>query len=179
VIDQSFDVRDKIWFDTWDMFADHPATGIGPGSFKPYLMQTRPTINNFYGIGAGYVPDQPESGYLQILYEGGVVGCVAFAIVLLDLLRRVIGIAFERSAKEADRTDVVAAFAALMVYGISFVTLFSFRIPQLCALVLLSLAVIWRRTTPPPVEKPRPMPRSWGGAEGANMARQNDPAVRI
>lgn len=178
VIDQSFDVRDKIWFDTWDMFADHPATGIGPGSFRPYLMETRPTINNYYGIGAGYIPDQPENGYLQILYEGGVVGCVAFAIVVFDLLRRAIGIAFARSAKEADRTDVIAAFAALMVYGISFVTLYSFRVPQLCALVLLSLAVIWRRTARPPRIEAEVHDSRLESADGAARVRQDHRALR-
>jgi O-antigen ligase len=159
-VDTSFKERQAIWFDTWDMFADHPATGVGPGSFQAYLMQTRPTIANFYGIGAGsrnsYIPDQPENGYLEILYEGGLIGCAAFAVVVIDLLRRVFGIAFAKKAKDEDRTDVIAAFAALVAYGISFITLFSFRIPQLCALVLLAFAVIWRRTTPSLEEKARP-----------------------
>src|SRR6185436_12354564 len=49
-LNEDFDTRRKIWFDTWYMFADHPLTGIGFGSFRRYLIETQPTVLDHYGL---------------------------------------------------------------------------------------------------------------------------------
>ena len=145
-----FGHRLEIWFDTWDMFANQPLTGIGLGSFKAYLMKTQPTMLNFYGLGeaAGvtYVPDQPESGYFKILYEGGIAGSLAALLVVGDALRRAFGVIAGNQAGPDARTECIAALAALLVFGATFVTLFTMGDQRIAALFAFLLAVIWHRS---------------------------------
>ena len=145
-----FGHRLEIWFDTWNMFADHPYTGIGPGSFKFYLLKTQPTVFNYYGIGEGagvaYIPDQPENGYLKILYEGGIAGSLAVLLVVGDALRRALGVITGKDAEPDARTECLAALAALLVFGATFVTLFTVGDPRIAALFAFLLAVIWHRS---------------------------------
>jgi O-antigen ligase len=141
--------RTEIWFDTWNMFADHPLTGIGFGSFQPYLMKTQPTVFNYYDLGSAqgvaYVPDNPESGYFKVLYEGGIAGSLAVLIVAFDALRRAIAV-IAGSADPDARTEAIAALTALLVFGLTFVTLFTPSDPRVAALVAFLLAVIWHRS---------------------------------
>ena len=148
--DEEYQDRLKVWFDTWEMFAKHPVTGIGPSSFRPYLLATRPGVVNYYGIGsatgAGYVPDQPESGYLKILYEGGLLGSLAALLLVGDALRRALAVIGARSANSDARTECIAALAGLITLGVTFVTLFNVSEPRLSAVFAFLLAVIWHRS---------------------------------
>ena len=155
-IGDEFASRLFIWFDTWEMFADHPLTGIGPGSFRSYLLETRPGAYSYYDIGAGtgvaYVPDQPESGYFKILYEGGVLGTLAALLVAGDAVRRSLAVIADRAASSAARTECIAALAGLATFGLTFVTVFTAADVRLGALLALLLAVIWHRS----LERARP-----------------------
>jgi O-antigen ligase len=152
-IGEELESRWLIWFDTWDMFADQPLTGIGPGGFRSYLLETRPGVFNYYGIGTAtgvpYIPDQPESGYLKILYEGGLLGSLAALLVAGDGVRRALAVIGDRAASAAARTECIAALAALATFGLTFVTLFTVSDPRLGALLALLLAVIWHRSLEP------------------------------
>ena len=147
---EEIDNRLTIWFDTWDMFANHPGTGIGLGGFQSYLMHTRPGVTDYYGIGAAagieYVPDQPESGYLKILYEGGIVGSVAALLLAADAIRRALKGA--AGALADARTECIAALAGLLTFGVTFVTLFTAGDERVGALLAFLLAVIWSRSLP-------------------------------
>lgn len=149
-IGEEFASRWFIWFDTWEMFAEQPLTGIGPGSFRSYLLETRPGTFNYYSIGVAagvpYVPDQPESGYLKILYEGGVLGSLAALLVAGDAVRRALAVVGDRAATSAARTECIAALAGLATFGVTFVTLFTVGDARLGALLALLLAVIWHRS---------------------------------
>jgi O-antigen ligase len=143
--------RVDIWINTWEMFAGQPVTGIGIGGFAQYLIDTRPGTTDYFGIyestGMSYIPDQPESGYLKILYESGILGSVATLVLMGATLRRAI-----RTLTGADadaRTEVVAALASLAVFAGTFVTLFTASDPRLLALFAILLAVIWRSSVPP------------------------------
>jgi O-antigen ligase len=142
--------RIEIWLDTWNMFADHPVTGIGPGSFQSYLLETRPGVFNYYGIGANlgvpYVPDQPESGYLKILYEGGLIGTAAALLVACDAVRRAFAVVTGARAEPDARTECIAALAALATFAMTFVTLFHVTDSRMGALLAFFLAVIWHRS---------------------------------
>jgi O-antigen ligase len=145
-----FGYRLEIWFDTWKMFADHPYTGIGPASFQHYLLATQPAILNYYGIGSAegvpYVPDQPESGYLKILYEGGICGSLAALVIAGAALTRGLGVAVSRDADSDARTECIAALAALAVFSATFVTLFTVSDRRIAGLFVFLLAVIWHRS---------------------------------
>jgi O-antigen ligase len=146
------DVRFLIWFDTWDMFANYPLTGIGPGSFSHYLLETRPTVFNFYDIGTAegvtYIPVQPENGYLKILYEGGLAGSLAALVVGGDAVRRALGVAARGKSDPHVRTEAIAALAALATFAATFVTLFTLSEPRVAALFMFLLAVIWHGSLP-------------------------------
>ena len=149
-LQEDLEIRHKIWFDTWDMFADHPLTGIGPGSFRPYLIETQPTVLDHYGYGAevgfGYIPDQPESGYLKVLYEGGILGSIAALLVAGDALRRTMVLVVSRYATPDARTEAIAALAGIITFGTTFVTLYTPSDPRVAALFAFFLAVIWHRS---------------------------------
>lgn len=143
-------IRITIWFDTWDMFARHPLTGVGPGAFQSYLLETRPGMTGYYGIGVAegvrYVPEQPENGYLTILYEGGLVGSVATLLVAGDALRRLFTV-LARGAGNADaRSEAIATLAGLVSFGVTFTTLFTPGDPRIAALLMFLLAIAWRHT---------------------------------
>lgn len=149
-IPQAFEGRVEVWFDTWDMFANHPTAGIGLGSFRSYLLQTRPGVTNYYDIGTGagvdYIPDQPESGWFKILYEGGFFGSAAVLILLVEAVRRALKGAF--GASTDGRTECIAALAALLTLAVTFTTLFNVDDPRVAALLAFLLAVIWSRSLP-------------------------------
>src|SRR5258706_4619415 len=128
------------------MFADHPLTGIGPGSFRAYLIETQPTVLDHYGYGAetgiAYIPDQPESGYLKILYEGGIAGSIAGLILAGDALRRAISVITGNHADSDARTEGIAALAGLITFAVTFVTLFTVSDARIAAIFAFLLAVI-------------------------------------
>jgi O-antigen ligase len=148
---EEIDNRLTIWLDTWDMFANHPVTGIGPGSFQSYLIHTRPGVTDYYGVGAAaggieYIPDQPESGYLKIFYEGGIVGSAAALLLAGDAVRRALKGAASASADA--RTECIAALAGLLTFAVTFVTLFTVGDQRVGAVLAFLLAVIWSRSLP-------------------------------
>ena len=133
---ESIEGRVRIGSEYWNMFADHPVTGIGLGSFEPYLAATRPFYAHLYTWG-------PESGYLAILYEGGVAGSGAAALVVGDALRRAITVAASSDSDPNARTETIAALAGLIVFALTFVTLSSLNEERNAAMLGLLLAVIW------------------------------------
>jgi len=147
---EDLEIRRKIWFDTWYMFADHPLTGIGTGSFRPYLIDTQPTVRDHYGYGEkagiGYIPDQPESGYLKILYEGGIFGSIAALLVAGDALRRAIALMISRNTNPDARTEAIAALAGLITFATTFVTLYTLSDPRVAAISSFLIAVILHRS---------------------------------
>lgn len=150
--EEEFRIRMMIWFDTWDMFASHPLTGVGPGAFQSYLLETRPGMSSYYGIGRAegvqYVPEQPENGYLTILYEGGLVGAAAAFLIAGDALRRAARVLARGQGAPQARTETIAALAGLAAFCITFTTLFTSGDSRIAALLMFLLAVIWRHSTP-------------------------------
>jgi O-antigen ligase len=149
--------RKTIWFDTWDMFANQPLTGIGFGAFQHYLMDTRPMVFNYYGIGESsgtmYVPDQPESGFFKIFYEGGILGSLAALILLVETLRRAgAGMLWHKADPNA-RTEIAAGLAGLISLGFTFAAQFTTGDARLLVLLLITMAVIWRHTLPESPQK--------------------------
>jgi hypothetical protein len=123
---------------------------IRPGSFRPYLIETQPTVVDHYGFGAvrgtTYIPDQPESGYLKIFYEGGILGSIAAIPVAGDALRRAMDLIVSKNANSIPRTEAIAALAGLITFGITFVTLYTLSDPRGAAVFSFLLAVILHRS---------------------------------
>jgi len=119
--DESTEARMDIWSDSWRIIEESPLVGIGPGNYQEYWMGQNPKLRRAKEAGM-FVPDQPESGYLKILYEGGMFGAVGALIFLggfvLSALRQLRG-------TEADRTAAWAALLGLGVFLATFTTLFT------------------------------------------------------
>ncbi|HTQ36891.1 MAG TPA: O-antigen ligase family protein [Steroidobacteraceae bacterium] len=155
-----FSNRVDVWFDTWEMFARHPLTGVGLHGFQQYLLDTRPLVFNYYGIGEDsgvvYVPDQPESAYFKILYESGILGSVAVVVLVVATLHRSIVALVSKATVPDVRSEVAAALAGLAVFAATFVTLFSIQDPRLLVLLLILLAIAWRPSIAPSSTAARP-----------------------
>jgi len=109
------------------------------------------TVKPSYGLGEAegvvYIPDQPESGYLKILYEGGIAGSLAALLVAGDALRRAITVVVAGSNVNPDvRTEGIAALAGLMTFAVTFVTLFTVSDGRIAGILAFFLAVIWHRS---------------------------------
>lgn len=144
--------RIAIWINTWEMFAGQPVTGIGMEGFAQYMIDTRPGTTDYFGLyestGMSYIPDQPESGYLKILYESGILGSLATLMLMGATLRRATR-TLVGAADPGARSEVIAALASLAVFAGTFVTLFTVSDPRLLALFAILLAFIWRPSLPP------------------------------
>lgn len=114
--------RWDIWKESWSIFEDYPVVGIGPGNYQEYLMRKTPTLRKVKELG-GFVPSQPENGYLKILYETGLVGTfgiILFASMTILRIQRALA-----SGDDDERTRAWAVVAGLTVFLITFTTLFT------------------------------------------------------
>jgi len=116
-IDSGAKFRWKIWIDSWHMFTDNPIFGIGPGNYKQYLVWEKPYLKI-----DEYIPDQPENGYLKILYESGLVGVSCFFLFLFLIGRKAWRCL---QGPEPYRSYALAAICQLLVFAMSFATLFT------------------------------------------------------
>lgn len=123
-VDESAALRLKIWSDSFAIFVAHPLFGIGPGNYREYLAVASGLTANFGSLPSGLViPDQPESGYLKILYEVGILGTIGMVWFMVGVGAR---ISFNlRSPLPEVRSRAWAASAALGVFLVTFVTLFT------------------------------------------------------
>jgi len=161
-IDGAAEQRIKIWFDTWEMFERQPIQGIGLGSFRSYMSDTLKVTRNVYGIGRGggvYIPDQPESGYFKVFYESGLLGSAAALLFLLFTSQRFFSLLRSPSIERHLKTEAIAAAAALAVFAITFVTLFTLSESRIAVLFALLMALIWA----PTIEERRTMTNAGTG----------------
>jgi len=116
-------VRSWDWWVGWEMFADHPLTGVGLGNYKldflPYkaefLATPRGEAYDFYIARAA----QAHNEYVQVLAELGVLGVLALAsflaVLAVTLWKRL------RSNDEANRLDLLffaCGIAAFLIHGL-------------------------------------------------------------
>jgi hypothetical protein len=119
----------------WQVFAEHPIAGVGPGLDRLLLERAE---------GGASVFRYAHNEYLQVLAELGAVGGVLLFAVLLAVLR---DLHRSRRPTGALGAGVLAGVAALVVHaGFDFV----WHIPAvpLCAAVLIGLATPARHAGP-------------------------------
>ena len=139
-VDRSQDGRFGIWEDSWHIFEENPLTGIGPGNYQEYLMRENPKFRRYEKVG-GYVPSQPESGYLKILYETGTPGAIGMIVLFFAFLMRIIKTVIS-CKDDNERSWSLAVGASLIVYLATFSTLFTPSDPRNAVLVLLMIALV-------------------------------------
>jgi len=123
-VDVSAIGRWQIWTDTFNIFLSHPLFGIGPGNYKEYFIQANSVATDLRtGLPTGYVPDQPESGYLKILYEVGAIGTLAVLWFVWAAGRQIASNL--RSPMPDVRSRAWGVVVAMGVFLVTFVTLFT------------------------------------------------------
>lgn len=119
----SADGRYDIWKNSWHIFTENPVSGIGPGTYQEYFLQEDPKLRRYKDMGA-YVATQPESGYLKILYEIGIVGVAGCLYLLFGILRSLYA-NFRNKYDAESRNIATATFGSIMVFLLTFSTLFT------------------------------------------------------
>jgi O-antigen ligase len=141
--------RYAIWQDAFFIFLEHPFFGIGLGNYANYVSTHNP---DQYWISDNEVTlyDHPESGYLKLLTEFGIIG---FLVVIFFMLKPIYaGIATYFKTKDL---SLVILVSALVTWMIGFYTVYSFgdiRIKLLiisivCMLIASSRAIDENRKT--------------------------------
>ena len=104
-VSDSMETRWQIIKDAWSIFVDHPISGVGVGAF----MTAR---------GAKFDRWQDTHNlYLQVLAELGIIGAVAFAMVLYHIFRNLtLSRHFLRMAYSDESRWLSALTSALMVF---------------------------------------------------------------
>ena len=83
LVDRSIQGRTSENLAAWEMFKDHPLTGVGMSNYENlYYTYARPL-----GLDVSVGSRQPHNLYLQILAERGLLGLSAFAIVMYVTFR--------------------------------------------------------------------------------------------
>ena len=79
---ESYNFRMAIWSSAYDIFKEHPILGIGIGNYANYVAVNKP--DQFWIVQNEIVIyDHPESGYLKLLIEFGLIGFCAISIIIL------------------------------------------------------------------------------------------------
>ena len=116
----SYEFRYAIWQDAFAIFLDHPFFGIGMGNYANYVSIHNP---DQYWISDNDITffDHPESGYLKLLTEFGLIG---FLAVMLFIIKPIYtGIVLYFKTKDLSLLILVSA---LFTWLIGFYTVYSF-----------------------------------------------------
>lgn len=109
-----YDLRAGIWADAIDITSTHPVFGIGLNNYRSYVSIYKPDqlwVANHEVISY----DQPESGYLRVLTETGILGFICmFTIILIPIFK--LTTAF---IKEKD-TNYVLLFSSLLCWLVGY-----------------------------------------------------------
>jgi O-antigen ligase len=154
-------LRLPAFYAAWEMFADHPVTGVGPGCFSywylPYKMELNKTHPRFYLTGENF--GETHNDHLQTLAVSGIPGYLLLlgTVGLLatgSLRRRSLPIDddAEREREEPalfDRAELSRVASLPLAVAFAVVALAQFPLEMAAsAQVLLHLAAVcyaWRR----------------------------------
>lgn len=143
-----YEFRKSIWHDALEIFDANPLLGIGIGNYQNYVsIYDQDQVWEFYENGIVndvLYYDQPESGYLKILTEYGIIGFVItisfFIIPILKAIKNYIG--------QKANVDIFYFIASIISWMVSFITTYSLsdkRILVLLATVVCLLIVHSRK----------------------------------
>lgn len=137
--------RKTVWRDSWRIFTAHPLTGIGPGNYQELLMQEKPILRQIHEQG-GMVPDMPESGYLKVLYEVGIVGSIGVLLLAGTLVVRLLGAGLT-GIRDGAGFDGSASLAGLVVFALTSGTIFTPSDPRNALLIPIFSALMLAAAT--------------------------------
>ena len=140
--------RSWDWWVGWEMFKDHPLTGVGLGNYKlnfiPYkakfLATPRGASYDFYIPRAA----QAHNEYVQAIAELGILGILAlisFLVVIpISVWRRL-----RRNRDEADRFDILLYAAGIVAFLVHALVSFPAHLPASSLAVLVIGGLLFSR----------------------------------
>jgi O-antigen ligase len=100
---------------TWQMFCDHPITGVGFGHFRDYAASfPQDPTSKYIRFGSRLME---HNNFLSILAEGGIIGLAIYLLVLLAIFRHSLRL-YRRIPLEASgwvSRDLVILYWVLLV----------------------------------------------------------------
>jgi O-antigen ligase len=117
-------VRGDIWRTAEQIWAQHPLTGTGLGSFPRAYAEARVPGKTFLPATDLEPPPHAHDIFLNVLAEQGLLGCTALLAVLVAAFTRAVGL--RRSSQWWVRLlgrAILASLAAFMVHNLFDVTL--------------------------------------------------------
>ncbi len=136
--DSAYDMRFTLIRIGLDLFWDAPLLGHGVGTFQVMSRDFLGTIVERYGVPLGLVP---HNDIIRFLVEGGMVGLLAYAVLVVQGLR--LGTRLFRSSEAINRsfgTFLVSATAGTVVFGLAGQG-FAFSAPYLLAAMGIAAAL--------------------------------------
>ncbi len=141
-INDSYLFRVGIWKDAYKIFLAHPYFGIAPGNYSNYV-----SIHNqdqfWMADNQILYYDHPESGYLKILTEYGIIGFLSFFLIIIITITK----GFKQFIKTKDLNAIIL-ISSITCWLIGFYTIYSLgdvRI-QILIVTIISLLIVNNKT---------------------------------
>lgn len=135
-VTESYEFRSVIWHDAYAIFLDNPFTGIGLGNYRNYVSVHNPDQFWVTEKGISYY-DQPESGYLKLLTELGILGFVpAMLLILMPAFNAIVSFLKNREM------SLVFLVASLITWLIGFYTVYSFGDVRIMVLIVTIICLL-------------------------------------
>ena len=140
--------RSWDWWIGWEMFKDHPLTGVGLGNYKlnfvPYkakfLATPRGASYDFYIPRAA----QAHNEYVQIVAELGIIGIIAL-LSFLVVIPLSIWIRLRTDRDEADRLDILLFASGIVAFLVHSLVSFPAHLPASSLAVLVVGGLLFSR----------------------------------
>lgn len=128
--------RYEIWKDALGIFAEYPLLGIGSGNYANYVSLHHP---DQFWIADNEVTyfDHPESGYLKLLVEYGILGSLCLFLFLL-----VPGLRMFRLYLRTRQTSFVLPLASILSWMVGFYTVYSLGDIRIFVLVATFISML-------------------------------------
>ncbi len=118
-VEDAYDFRFEIWKDAWKIFLEHPLFGIGIGNYANYVSLHNPDQYWIVDNDITYY-DHPESGYLKMLTEYGVIGfTLHMALIMVPYFISISNFISTRQLR------ILLPVAALSSWFVAFYTVYS------------------------------------------------------
>jgi O-antigen ligase len=118
-ISDAYEFRFEIWKDAFEIFKAHPLFGIGIGNYAAYVSVHNP--DQYWVASNVYTAyDHPESGYLKLLTEYGLIGFLTFFFLILIPIVK----GFKHYLNTKDSTSLLL-ISSLLSWLVGFTTVYS------------------------------------------------------
>jgi len=113
VTDENFAAAERMahWQAGWQMFADHPATGVGAGNFNERYDDY--FVREQFRFSRGHA----HNYYIHLLAETGIAGIAAYAVLIGSLAFLALQVVF-RAGSSFERMLALGAFGTIVSVGV-------------------------------------------------------------